>query len=106
MTTLHDATLSQRFERFHAENPRVYQELMLLAYEWKRRTGGRKLGMKSLYERVRWELALATSDPDFKLNNSFTPFYARLLMLRNPELRGLFDCRISEADEWARGLAA
>lgn len=93
------------FERFHAANPRVYEVLVRLAREWVGRTGRHKLGIATLYERTRWEIALATSDPDFKLNNNFRAYYARLIMLREPDLDGLFDLRASEADEWIAGVA-
>lgn len=93
------------FERFHTANPRVYEVLVRLAREWVGRTGRHKLGIATLYERTRWEIALATSDPDFKLNNNFRAYYARLIMLREPDLDGLFDLRASEADEWIAGVA-
>jgi hypothetical protein len=93
-------TISDRFEEFHKANPAVYSTLVYLAKQWARRTGGRKLGIKTLFERARWELQLDTTDPDLKLNNSFTAFYARLIMANEPDLEGMFDLRTSEADEW------
>lgn len=99
-------SVSEQFERFHAENPGVYTTLVRLAREWIGHTGRHKLGIKTLYERARWEIALATSDPDYKLNNNYTAYYARLLMRENPDLAGLFDLRVSEADEWIEGRSA
>ncbi|AII28198.1 hypothetical protein VC74_gp72 [Mycobacterium phage Sparky] len=93
-------TTAERFEQFHAANPVVYVTLVRLAREWVRRTGRRKLGIKTLYERARWEIALATNDPDYKLNNNYTAFYARLIMARCPDLHDMFDLRASEADAW------
>lgn len=95
-----DATIAERFEVFHDANPHVYVVLVRLAREWMERTGRHKLGMKSLYERARWDLAIATNSPDFRLNNDFTPFYSRLLMAEHPDLADLFDLRSSEADAW------
>lgn len=92
--------MTEGFERFHAENPRVYRTLVALARQWVQRTGRRKLGIASLYERTRWEIALATSDPDYKLNNNFKAYYARLIMYAEGDLDGLFDLRSAEADEW------
>lgn len=92
--------MSEAFEQFHFDNPRVYVILVRLAREWIRLTGRHKLGIKTLYERARWEIALATSDPDFKLNNNYTAYYARLIMRRESDLAGLFDLRVSEADQW------
>ena len=81
------------------------QVLVRLAREWVARFGRHKLGIATLYERARWEIALTTSDPDYRLNNNFRAFYARLIMLREPDLAGLFDLRASQADEWIAGVA-
>ena len=93
------------FDRFHSDNPRVYQVLVRLAREWVGRTGRHKLGIATLYERARWEIALATTDADFKLNNDWRSYYARLIMAQEPDLAGLFDLRASKADEWIAGVA-
>lgn len=94
------ATLPERFTQFHESNPLVYATLRRLARQWIARTGRHKLGISALFERSRWEIALATSDPDFKLNNNYRAFYARLLMKQEPDLRDLFELRVSQADAW------
>lgn len=88
------------FEAFHEANPRVYDTLVRLAREWVTLTGSHRLGMQTLYERTRWEVAVQTSDPDYRLNNNHVPFYARLIMYREPDLDGMFEIRRSEADGW------
>lgn len=98
--------LYQKFEKFHRENPHVYRVLVALAREWKRRTGRDEIGIAALFERARWEIALATTGSDYKLTNSYRAFYARLIMQREPDLRGLFALRNSIADEWDSGTAA
>jgi hypothetical protein len=104
--TLYGQSIAERFEIFERENPHVYRTLVRLAREWVERTGGRKIGTKALFEVARWQIALATNDKDFKLNNNYTAYYARLMMHREPELAGLFDLRHSfEADEWIASVA-
>lgn len=93
------------FEEFHEENPRVYDVMVRLAREYIARTGRRHLGMAQLRERVRWEIAMKTSDPDFKINNNYTPYYARLIMTREPDLDGIFALRRSVADEYFASAA-
>lgn len=95
-----DVSLGEKFELFHRENPHVYRTLVRLAREWVNQTGQRKIGIKSLYEVARWQLAIESSDPDYRLNNSYTAYFARLIMLQEPDLDGVFDLRCSEADEW------
>lgn len=104
LTLSFDPTIADRFEAFHKDNPRVYETLVRLAREWVKQTGGRTLGISALYEVARWQLSLATTDPDFKLNNDYRSFYARLIMHENPDLRGLFELRVSAADEWVMTL--
>lgn len=86
------------FRQFHRENPQVYVQLVRLARR-ARRSGQTRLGMKQLFEVLRWRVMLSTTDPDFKLNNNYTAHYARLIMEREADLRGMFELRRSYADE-------
>lgn len=99
-------TIAEKFQEFHSDNPAVYTVLVRLAREWVSRTGRHRLGIKSLCERARWDIAISTSDPDYKINNYFTAYYARLIMAQEPDLVGLFELRRSEADDWIAQLAA
>ena len=99
-------TIAANFESFHRANPHVYATLVRLAREWVNRTGRRKIGIKSLYEVARWQLALETNNPDYRLNNSFTAYYARLIQARERDLDGIFDMRASSADNWIAGIAS
>lgn len=100
-----ELTTAERFERFHEANPHVYRTLCRLARQWVNRTGRRKVGIGALFERARWEISIETNDPDFKLNNNYRAYYARLIMATEPDLGELFELRRSAADEWI-GVAA
>ncbi len=93
-------TLEERFEEFHRKNPHVYQALRRLALDMRAR-GRKRYGMKGLFEILRWSYAMRTEDPDseFKLNNVYTAFYARLLMQQEPALRGFFELREQRWDK-------
>lgn len=87
-----ELTIEQAFWRFHAENPDVYRELVVLA----RRAvaaGQTKLGIGMLFEVLRWERSLRTGGDEFRLNNNYRSYYARLIMLREPDLAGIFETR-------------
>ena len=86
-------SIDERFERFHEANPHVYDNLKLLALQLKRREGKRKVGMKMLFEVLRYEYRLQTRGDKFKLNNDYTSRYSRLLMAQEPELAGFFYTR-------------
>lgn len=81
-----------KFGEFHRKNPRVYMELEALAEE-AHRAGKRKIGIGMLFEVVRWNNLLQTTDVDFKLNNNYRSRYARLLMDNRPHLQGMFETR-------------
>jgi hypothetical protein len=87
-----DQSPEGRFNRFHKNNPDVYNKLLELSLEL-RAVGHRRIGIKMLFEQLRWLHALRTTDMSgFKLNNNYAPFYARLLMER-PELKNFFETR-------------
>jgi hypothetical protein len=87
------ATIEQRFQSFHSQNPQVYEALVALAHQAKAH-GKTRVGIKALWERMRWDLWLQTdSDEEFTLNNSFTSRYARLIAQREPDLADLFEFR-------------
>lgn len=96
---LTDLATLDRFTEFHRNNPGVYQALVRLAREWIASTGQHKLGIKALYERARWEIVITTGATDFKLNNDYTAYYARLIMTQEPDLADMFNLRKSAADE-------
>jgi hypothetical protein len=87
-----ETELDRKFEEYHQANPQVYRELVQLAMQARRR-GRRKIGIKMLFEVVRWNRFLQTADDEFKLNNNYHSRYARLLMQREPKLRGIFNLR-------------
>lgn len=89
----------RNFIAFHRDNPAVYSELKRLAMQLQR-VGHKQYGIKSLFEVVRWHTALNTGNDDFKINNNYGAFFARLLMHYEPELKGFFRLRSSVADDY------
>jgi hypothetical protein len=93
-------SLESAFLQFHAANPAVYTELVRLASDLKDR-GATKIGIKMLFEVLRWRRMRTDSADDFKLNNNHTAFYARLIMEREPNLHAIFDLRAQGHSEWS-----
>ena len=52
-------TLQEKFDDYHANNPKVYAELVKLAKEWQA-TGHGKIGMQTLIEKLRWDWNVTT----------------------------------------------
>jgi len=85
-------SLDEAFERFHEANPHIYRRLRDLAIS-ARRAGNDRVGIKALFERLRWDYMIASRGDEFKLNNNYHSRYARLLMQREAELDGIFEVR-------------
>lgn len=85
-------TIQQRFERFHINNPVIYQLIMRFTNEARRR-GYKHYSIKGIFERVRWHMNVETHGDVFKLNNNYTSRYVRLIEERHPELVGFFRTR-------------
>lgn len=85
-------SIEEAFLRFHGENPQVYRELVMLARR-ATRAGATHLGIGMLFEVLRWRHTLRTGGDEFKLNNNYRSYYARLIMLREPDLDGVFETR-------------
>jgi len=78
----HEATIGERFTAFHEANLHVADALESLAATWLAHHS--RVGVKALFERLRWEAGIQTNATDYRLNNNFTSHYARLLIDRNP----------------------
>lgn len=86
-------TIEEQFRRFHEANPHVARILAQMALDLKRR-GRQHFGMKALFETLRFYSALQTEGgEEWKLDNSFTAHFSRLLMDEYPELSNFFEIR-------------
>lgn len=87
-------SIDARFWAYHRANPEVYERLRSKALRL-RRQGFSRYSIKTLVEVLRWEDDVETDDPNtgYRINNVYTSRYARLLMAREPELRGFFETR-------------
>lgn len=91
-------TIQERFEEFAAENPLVLVELVQLARHLKKR-GHEQYSIAGLFEVLRHRRALQTTDGEFKLNNNYRAYYARMIMDQYPDLEGFFKLRGKGAPE-------
>jgi hypothetical protein len=87
--------MNDAFWKFHEENPQVFDELVLLARLAKSK-GRDRIGMKMLWERLRWEIFISTTGDEYKLNNNYHSRYARYIMESVPDLAGIFETREHE----------
>lgn len=85
------------FAAYDAANPHVYRAFDRFAREAVSR-GRRRIGSKLIFERMRWYLEFETTGDGPKLNNNWTPFYARKWMAENPGHDELFRTRACAAE--------
>lgn len=87
-------SIDAQFDAFRILNPWVEDALIHLTRDLQA-AGHSKVGMKMLFEVLRWQWLRATRDPnsDFKLNNNFTARYARVIMAEHADLDGIYETR-------------
>lgn len=82
-----------KFEQFDADNPHIYELVKKYTFDVIR-AGKRRIGINSIFERIRWYTDIETrSDDEFKINQNFTPYYARKFMADFPQHHGIFATR-------------
>lgn len=84
--------LEAQFDEFHAANPHVYEEFARFTRE-AIAAGRKRIGAKLIFERLRWHTEIETRGEDFKVNNNYSAFYARLWMRNNPGHGDVFATR-------------
>lgn len=97
--TLNGKTIPESFEIFHADNPRIYE--LFKSYALRAIDANKKkASARMIIELIRWEYYIKTeSDDGFKINNNFTPLYARKFIDDFPEYSELFNLRSAGADQ-------
>ena len=85
------------FEKYNDENPHVLVVLERFTREAFEK-GHAHIGIDFVHARARWYTSIETKGDDFKLSNRWRPFFARLIMQRNPDMRGVFRLRKAAAD--------
>lgn len=81
------------FISYHRENPQVYEGFVRYAKALKQ-AGREHYGAKGIMEKLRFETAIQGGD-DFKINNSYSSCYARLMAWEFSEFRDFFEFRHS-----------
>lgn len=82
-----DRTVQAQFEQFHQDNPDVFLKLEQLTADWLAHQP--TVGMKMLWEVLRWQTTTAVSHVSGpKFNNNYTSRYARLILEKHPEWVG------------------
>lgn len=86
------------FRRFDRANPEIWRLFKRFTFD-KIRDGFRHYGARDVIHRIRWETAVVEkSDSGLKINNDWSPYYARKFHETFPHYDGFFRLRGSRAD--------
>ena len=92
-------TIEEAFEKFHNDNPRIYQLFVKFALYLIRDKQKKKISSQLIIVRIRWEIYVETeSDDNYRISNNYTPYYARLFIKQFPEYKDYFVLRKLTAD--------
>jgi hypothetical protein len=94
-------TLQQRFDRFDAANPQVWEAFQRYTFELLR-AGRTAYSSDAILHRIRWDSAIQTSGTPFKISNNHSAYYARKFHAAFPQHDGFF--RTNELREHALPL--
>lgn len=84
--------LRAAFLRFHADNPQVWNLYERFALQAIAKGRGR-FSSKAIFERLRWYANFETVGEVFKVNNSYTAYYARHFVEKFPQYADFFEMR-------------
>jgi len=85
-----DLAKLRRFDKYHHNNPHVFEEFKRIAYlEYGRR---KKYGANAIVDTMRWSSGLVVFESDeFKISSGFPAIYARLLAITDFRFLVFFD---------------
>lgn len=86
------------FAKFDDNNPEIWELFVRFTFELID-AGRTRNSARGIFHRIRWESAQTSDDALYKLNDAWSPYYARKFHAVYPEHEGFFQLRTSRADE-------
>lgn len=96
--------LQQRFDEFDAAHPKVWELFCSLAFR-AINAGHERFSSDAICHQLRWHYAVEARNDGFKLNNSFSAYYARKFHREFPGYEGFFETRRLRSDQPITGAA-
>lgn len=89
---------SSKFCSYHEANPHIYKAFKEMTLQTISK-GFKNYGAKGIFELIRWHQGTAAYMDCFKVNNNYTPYYARKFEVEFPQHKCFFRQRKSKFDE-------
>ena len=83
----------EKFIKWYPSNIHVINAFEKEAFYLLTRGRRERYSIYTIREKLRWDSLVSESGQDYKLNNNFSPFIARILMFMNPGMKGMFSTR-------------
>lgn len=80
------------FEIHHQKNPEVWAKFLRFALQAASRRP--YYSARGIFHRIRWETQIEENDSEFKIDDGWSPHYARKFMREYPEYPEFFETRI------------
>jgi hypothetical protein len=78
----------EKFKKYHAENPHIYEAFKEKALEAAKRKV--KFSARAICAVIRWETPIEGTG-NYKINDHASPYYARMFEKEYPQYKGFFD---------------
>lgn len=92
--------LCSAFYRYHEKNAPVADWFLNAAQALQKEEHRTRYGIGALTERIRWNIQIGVIKTEsFKISNSVRACYARLVVMRDPSLCGIFEIKPSIVDD-------
>lgn len=80
------------FFQYHMENPRIWKNFERVALR-EIQAGKQRVGAKAIIEEMRKEHELEKRNGEFKINNTYAPYYARMFIVKYTIYANLIETR-------------
>ena len=84
--------IEKRWRAFHLAHPYIGQELERRALQL-RRAGAQRIGVKMLWESMRFDALVRSDDRPYAFNNDYAAIYSRWLIHNHPGLDDVIETR-------------
>ncbi len=74
---------------FDRKNPQVWELFKKLAFEAKRKQYD-KFSARTIIHLIRWNTSTETGGEKYKINNNYSPYYAKKFVREFPQFEGFF----------------
>jgi hypothetical protein len=91
------------FDVWHKDNPMIWAYFQRFSLEAVAKNC-KKISHWLIINRIRWEVYVLTTGEDFKIDNNFIAFYARLWIEKYPQHKDLFNIKHMVGEPWQQEL--